>query len=242
MKKMVYKKMQIGKEVLDEGEYLGFKYMILSLSTHPCAYIFIDKENELCGKSYDDIHSMIDLKVHGGLTFSDNRITNVIEYSDKYKCDTLQRIKYDWIIGWDYTHLGDYNTMFSSSSDKKWTTKEIQNEVYMVINQLHEQLKYSKLALSRKDFIDKIIEEINEDCGFYGEVPYIVDKDTIIDYTLCINVEENMALEELDDEKFNLYCKYIDTVAEGEILDYIDECKHPYDPFREHCDADFYGI
>ena len=34
----IYKKRQIGKEVLDEGEYLGFKYMILSLSTHPCAY------------------------------------------------------------------------------------------------------------------------------------------------------------------------------------------------------------
>ena len=242
MKKMVYKKLQKGKEILDKGEYLGFKYIILSLSTHPCAYVFIDKENELCGKSYDDIHDMINLKVHGGLTFSSNRIINVIEYSDKYKCNTLQRIKYDWIIGWDYNHLGDYHTMFGSLSDKKWTTEEIQNEVHRVINQLHEQLKYSKLSLSRRDFIDKIIEEINEDCGLYHEVPYIEDKEKIIDYALSINVEENKTLEELDDEKFNLYCKYIDIIAEGEILDYIDECKHPYDPFREHCDADFYGV
>ena len=242
MKEMVYKKRQKGKEILDKGEYLGFKYIILSLSTHPCAYICIDKDNELYGKFYDDIHDMISLNVHGGLTFSDNRIINVIEYSDKYKCDTLQRFTYDWIIGWDYNHLYDYNTMFGSYSDKKWTTKEIQNEVFNVINQLHEQLKYSEINLSRKEFIDKIIEEINEDCGFYGEVPYIDDKDTIIDYALHIKVENDLTLEELDDKKFNLYCKYLDTVAVGEITDYVEECKHPYDPWKEHCDADFYGI
>ena len=136
MKEMKYEEYQMGKEILDCDKYMGMRYVILSLHTHPCAYIFINKHHYLYKKDYDTIHEMMDLNVHGGLTFSDDAIYKVIIYSDKYKCDTLQTIKYDWIIGWDYAHSNDnYGT---TNWGKKWTTKEIQNEVKNVIKQIKE--------------------------------------------------------------------------------------------------------
>ena len=136
MKEMKYEEYQMGKEILDCDKYMGMKYVILSLHTHPCAYIFINKHHYLYKKDYDTIHEMMDLDVHGGLTFSDDVIYRVKIYSDKYKCDTLQKIEYDWIIGWDYAHAGDnYGT---ENWGKKWTTKEIQNEVRNVIKQIKE--------------------------------------------------------------------------------------------------------
>ena len=137
MKEMKYEEYQIGKEILDCDKYMGMRYVILSLHTHPCAYIFINKHHYLYKKDYDTIHEMMDLNVHGGLTFSDDAIYKVIMYSDKYKCDTLQTIKYDWIIGWDYAHYGDY-TVFDRYGDRH-TTEEIIEECKNVINQLRRQ-------------------------------------------------------------------------------------------------------
>lgn len=136
MKEMKYEEYQIGKEILDCDKYMGMKYVILSLHTHPCAYIFINKHHYLYKKDYDTINEMMNLNVNGGLTFSDNAIYKVKMYLDKYKCDTLQTIKYDWIIGWDYAHSNDnYGT---ENWGKKWTTKEIQNEVKNAIKQIKE--------------------------------------------------------------------------------------------------------
>lgn len=137
MRQMKYTKPQKGKIILEQGESLGYKYLILSLGTHPTAYVFIDKNHPLYKKHYDDI----DIDVHGGLTFSDDHLINVLEYSDKYKYETLQRINYDWIIGWDYNHLGDYNTYYGGFDDKKWTTEEILIDVFSVIAQLKLQEK-----------------------------------------------------------------------------------------------------
>ena len=76
MREMKYEEYQIGKEILDCDKYMGMKYVILSLHTHPCAYIFINKHHYLYKKDYDTIHEMMDLNVHGGLTFSDDAIYN----------------------------------------------------------------------------------------------------------------------------------------------------------------------
>ena len=239
MKPMIYQDKKKGKTILQQGEYLGIKYLILSLNTHPTAYIIIDKNTQLYNKDYDEIHELIDIEVHGGLTFADNVLHNIIEYSEKYKCDTLQKYEYDWIIGWDYAHFGDYTTFCPQG--KKYTTQEIQYDVYRAIEQIHNQVIHSLIKLSRKQFVDKIIEEINETCGYDGYVPTFDDKEDIIDFAFSIPVEE-CTLEELDDARFEQYCDYLDIATVGEIQDYAEECRHPYDPFREHCDADFYGI
>ena len=131
---MVYQNKRNGQSIiLDTGFYKNYEYIILNLGTHPCAYICVDSKNAFYQKHYDDVPII----VHGGLTFSNDVLHNVLEYSDKYKCDTLQAFRRDWILGWDYSHLGDYYGGSSSTFDyRKWTTKEIKEEVKYAINQL----------------------------------------------------------------------------------------------------------
>lgn len=114
---------ELKTEVLHEGMYRGYQYYVLSMGTHPTAYVEIPEDHKFYGKSYDDI----DIKVHGGLTYSS---------------DHLQDIKEDtWIIGWDYAHTGDYLGMlpdYANVGYKKWTTREMVEEAINVIEQIIE--------------------------------------------------------------------------------------------------------
>lgn len=85
------------REMLAEGELLGFQYYIVSYGTHPCCYIRIPQDHELFGKHYDDIE---DVYCHGGLTYSE---------------DHLLDLEKGWYIGWDYAHLGDYHPLIEPS-------------------------------------------------------------------------------------------------------------------------------
>jgi len=114
--------------VLKKGNIEGFDYVIMSLGTHPTAYIKIPKGHKYYEKDYDDIN----IDCHGGFTFAGKDfIFNPIE------------IKNSWWIGWDYAHSGDYMGYYETDSPlagsgKKWTTKEIYKEVKKVIQQLKE--------------------------------------------------------------------------------------------------------
>lgn len=114
MKEMVYGKRKF--EVLHQGEYLGYKFFIVSYGTHPCAYV----ENKKGYKDYD-CDELLDVKVHYGFTFCGE------------KCGVN-------CIGWDYTHAGDYSSYYENDEyfqdEKKWTTQEIYEEVKNVIEQL----------------------------------------------------------------------------------------------------------
>ena len=132
MREMIYEnRINHNKVILDKGFFKDYEYIILSLGSHPCAYVCIDSNNPFYNQDYDDIP----IDVHGGLTFADNTLYRVLQYSEKYKCDTLQTIKRDWIIGWDYGHYGDYNKILDPTGIK-YTTQAIKNEVEYVINQL----------------------------------------------------------------------------------------------------------
>lgn len=115
-------------ELLDSGTYKNYNYYILSLGTHPTAYIEIPKDNKIYKKDYSEI----DLYVHGGLTYS----RNFLWISEEKKLE-------GWFIGWDYAHYGDYvgyELMFPENlrikEEKKWTTEEILEEVKDAISQL----------------------------------------------------------------------------------------------------------
>ncbi len=112
-------------ELLYDGEHKGFSYFILSLGTHPTAYVRIPRSHKLYGKKYDDI----DIDVHGGLTYSSNDLMDI-------ETD-------DWFIGWDYAHVGDYAgydeslpEFMRSNNDKKWTVEEIIKDCESVIDQV----------------------------------------------------------------------------------------------------------
>ena len=124
MKEMIYKP-EREAQILAEGEYKGYHFVIVSYGTHPCAYVEIPKDNPLYKKDYEDI----DISCHCGLTFSDD----------------LTHVRTDltgWFIGWDYAHVGDYIGSPTSYYEKelfdgkKWTTEEVYEEVKNVIEQL----------------------------------------------------------------------------------------------------------
>jgi len=130
MKQMEYKPEIVSPIILDEGNFDGFGYLILSFGTHPAAYVRIPSKHQYYKKHCDDI----DIDCHGGLTFSG-------ESPDIEPC------KSGWWIGWDYAHYKDYLGFFTliknmvdsdktSSNEKKWTTLEIKAEVENVIKQL----------------------------------------------------------------------------------------------------------
>lgn len=128
MKEMEYDKDR-KREVLDTGYCLGFLYCILNLGTHPTAYIKIPKDHKYYGKDMGEI----ELDVNGGVTYSEEGLN----ISDN------QRIE-GWFIGWDYAHYGDY-TGFEllvperyRTGGKKWTTKEIYEEVRQACYQLNQ--------------------------------------------------------------------------------------------------------
>ena len=116
--------------VLKKGEYKGYKYVIISYGTHPCAYVCIPKKHKYYEKSIDEL---MEVCCHGGITYSNSDlIYNPLVLKDS------------WWIGWDYAHCYDYSGRYISDSNmnsifkdnKKWTTKEIFKEVKEVINEL----------------------------------------------------------------------------------------------------------
>ena len=116
MRRMIYQAQRIN-EILDEGFYNGFHYIIKSYGTHPCAYVQIPEAHRYYGMFYDDM----EIYCHGGLTYG------------RFGLDGTY-----W-IGWDYAryldYVGHHYTSFESH-DKKWTTEEIYEDVKYVINQL----------------------------------------------------------------------------------------------------------
>lgn len=133
-KEMIYQKERI-VELLYNDFYKGYHYYILSLGTHPTAYIEIPKKNILYEKDYDEIYKMgIYPPVNGGLTYSDG----ILWISE----NTLMRDS--WYIGWDYGHCCDYYGGFNdkiNKNNKKWTTKEIIEECQNAIDYLIIELE-----------------------------------------------------------------------------------------------------
>lgn len=133
MREMIYQT-ERKMEKLQDAEYKGYRYIILSLGTHPTAYIEIPKGNRLWEKEYDDI----DINVHGGLTYA-SHIMMGIESEN-------------WYIGWDYAHAGDYLGYdkimgFDMKLSKQWSTEEIEEECKNAIEQIIIKYKNDDKAI-----------------------------------------------------------------------------------------------
>lgn len=117
-------------ELLFNDIFKGYHYYILSLGTHPTAYIEIPKTSFLYKKDYDEISN---IEVHGGFTYG----REYLYISENTKMND------SWFIGWDYAHLDDYvDNYFPIFEDrgKKWTTEEIIKECQSVINQIIDKV------------------------------------------------------------------------------------------------------
>ena len=140
IKDMVYSDKMIAPKRIAEGTHKKLHYYVLTMGTHPCAYIDVS-ETRLAGISYEHL-SYIDC--HGGLTYSSNELATVD--------------KKGWFIGWDYAHYNDYVGFLQEFLDdaalqpyapKKWTTAEIVNECETVIEQICDLSKETGNFLQR---------------------------------------------------------------------------------------------
>ena len=102
-------------KILALGEFDNYEYKIVSMGTHPCAYVKLPADNIYYRHSYRNIP----IYVHGGLTYS-------------------KKEKDGFWIGWDYAHCGDYTWWGSDKNDKKWTVDEIFEDVKNAISQLKQ--------------------------------------------------------------------------------------------------------
>ena len=112
--------------ILDSGVYHNRKYFIISLGTHPCAYVEFNHEIQR------DSDEWYDTPCYGGITFDDYAYWD--ENDETY------------YIGWDYAHFTDWVGYLSAEENikedrKKWTTKEILENVKEVIDYLNKFLK-----------------------------------------------------------------------------------------------------
>ena len=112
------------KRIILTSDYKGWTYSIITLGTHPCAYVDV-KNTMFDGKFYADIP----IECHGGLTYSADYLPRT---NDK-----------GWFIGWDYAHWGDlfysqYNIDMGVIDivSKEWTIDEVEEECKNVIDQL----------------------------------------------------------------------------------------------------------
>lgn len=121
-KEMEYQSRLYEAEKLAEGEVGEYKWMVLSLGSHPCGYVSVPQNHPFYGKDYFEIDNRIE--AHGRLTFSGK----------------LRNIEGRW-FGWDYAHAGDFTFPFVMTGDKLWTTQKIVNECLNVIKQFQ---KYEK--------------------------------------------------------------------------------------------------
>lgn len=135
MKEMEYKCESVA-EVLYEGKYHGYHFVIVSYGFHPCAYVEVPKSHPWYGRNYSNDDILNNVNVHGGLTWGDD-LEHVLG----------ERGKNRWFLGWDYAHAGDFEGYYLSKifkpktvepflNDKKWTTAEIYKEVKSVIRQI----------------------------------------------------------------------------------------------------------
>ena len=109
MKEMIYRPLKDFEnlsdacQILDEGTYNNYHYIIVSYGTHPCAYVKLPKNHKWYGKHYD----YIPIKCHGGLSYTSG---SGVVFPD----DHPNHSDGFW-IGWDYSHYDDYypfNTIF----------------------------------------------------------------------------------------------------------------------------------
>jgi len=119
--------------------YKDYELYILSLGSHPTAYIVLAENNKLYGLTMDELDHIPGLYCHGGFTYAKNTL-NIPGYM------YVNQHEKKWVIGWDYGHHRDWTTLLPEDIQKeygfkKWTTCEIIKECHEVIDSIIEYNK-----------------------------------------------------------------------------------------------------
>lgn len=133
MKEMIYDPENRKVVLLDSGKYKDFSYYIVShYGEYPLAYIKIPDGLKIDCENYEDYESNNHIvSPHGGFTYGcENDIPPML--------DGIDGITSGNYLGWDYAHCGDYIGFFNDEAlfGKKWTTKEILEQIKNTIEEI----------------------------------------------------------------------------------------------------------
>lgn len=122
-----------GLKILKAARYNGRWYVIISNhGKFPCAYVQL-KADDAC-----DEDSLMELDVHGGVTFN-NTLIHLAKYKDNAWMPRCY-LNYNY-VGWDYGHCEDYinNEMYypKGEHDIVHTLTELTEDCEYAINQLN---------------------------------------------------------------------------------------------------------
>lgn len=138
LKKAVKKEMVYGKkrleipEVLAEGKWKEWAFLVLNMGTHPCAYVRIPQGNLIGRKDYEMVNRVFEEKQldppHGWFTFGET-----------FEKDDPQCVVFKegaW-LGWDYGHFQDYiGGLSTAENGAKHSTIEMVAECLITIDEL----------------------------------------------------------------------------------------------------------
>ena len=117
MKEMVYSAFS-KNEILYEGSYDGYPYIIISKGLYPCCYVRTKRDIYKRDNKRVPIEK---IKCHNGFAYEDYGLSYKPTWSDHV------------VIGWEYVHIDD---KIGIKNGKAWTTEEISMEAESVIQQL----------------------------------------------------------------------------------------------------------
>lgn len=118
MQEMIYQENRIPPVRIADGVYRGVPFYVLSLGTHPCAYV------DIAPLGLHTINES-DIDCHGGITYHRDYLATVDHEGN--------------FLGWDYAHYMDYSgslPFLDFGNSKRWTTKEMVAECKNVIDQI----------------------------------------------------------------------------------------------------------
>lgn len=126
---------------LTTGEYRGLTFYVVTLGTHPCAYVNV-AGTELDGTDTDEMDDT-GIECHGGFTYAES---------------TLYVAKGEgWFVGWDYAHCEDWCGYMESYKDeyrethlKRHNTLEMIRDCMDVIDQIVKRTKKRKTVRRHK--------------------------------------------------------------------------------------------
>lgn len=125
--------------VVKKGTYKNHLYVIYSnYGLSPTAYVFANEDDWWIDADYDELNRKYSKgrKPHGGFTFG--------SFASNKFFDLPNPDGESFLLGWDYAHLGDYQSDSLDSirmtihgrNDKKWTIEEIESDCIKVIDTL----------------------------------------------------------------------------------------------------------
>ena len=127
----------------------GYPCIILRVSSHGalCGYVGVSEGHPFFKRDYDEVHSMTDIEIHGGLTYADfcregDETTNVCHVPAPGEPERV------WWLGFDCVHYMDLAPAHGASSSFRFPGNSYRDMDYVTdqVERLARQFKKAESA------------------------------------------------------------------------------------------------